>query len=137
MDVSILLIEDDDVDVIGIQRCFKKRHMQNEIIRAKSGKEALALMKANAIPFPFIILLDLNMPSMDGLEFLAYLREFEKFKHSIVFVLTTSKSEQDVLLSFEKHVAGYFLKNEAGKGYESIVDCLEAYIQVAHFPTPI
>lgn len=134
MDITILLIEDDDVDAIGIKRSFTKRGMNNEIIRAKNGKEALNLLKNNRVSFPFIILLDLNMPMMDGLEFLTYLREYEKFKHSVVYVLTTSKSEQDILVSFDKNVAGYFIKNEIGTGYDSIVEFLDAYIKIAHFP---
>lgn len=137
MDITILLIEDDDVDAIGIKRSFNKRGLKNDIVRAKNGKEALSLLKENKVAYPFIILLDLNMPMMDGLEFLTYLREYDKFKHSVVYVLTTSKSEQDILLSFDKNVAGYFIKNEIGTGYDSIIEFLEAYMKIAHFPNPI
>lgn len=134
MDITILLIEDDDVDAIGIKRSLTKRGLDNEVVRAKNGKEALGLLKDNKVAYPFIILLDLNMPMMDGLEFLTYLREYERFKHSVVYVLTTSKSEQDILLSFERQVAGYFIKNEVGTGYDSIIEFLEAYMKIAHFP---
>ena len=134
MNITILLIEDDDVDAIGLKRSFSKIGLENEVVRAKNGKEALNLLKTEKVSHPFIILLDLNMPMMDGLEFLTYLREYEKFKNSLVFVLTTSKSEQDIQLSFDKHVAGYFIKNEVGSGYDAIVEFLDAYIKIAHFP---
>ena len=67
MDITILLIEDDDVDAIGIKRSFDKRGLKNEVIRAKNGKEALNLLKEGKVAYPFVILLDLNMPMMDGL----------------------------------------------------------------------
>lgn len=137
MSITILLIEDDDVDAIGINRSFVKAGLKNEIVRAKNGKEALHLLKMGVVGHPFIILLDLNMPMMDGLEFLTYLREYEKFKQSIVYVLTTSKSEQDIALSFDKNVAGYFIKNEVGTGYDSIVEFLGAYMKIAHFPKSV
>jgi CheY-like chemotaxis protein len=137
MKITILLIEDDDVDAIGVQRSLKKRGLNNEVVRAKNGKEALKLLKDNKVGYPFIILLDLNMPMMDGLEFLTYLREYDKFKHSVVYVLTTSKSEQDILLSFDKQVAGYFIKNEVGTGYDAIVEFLDAYMKIAHFPKTV
>ncbi|MGB0941496.1 MAG: response regulator [Marinomonas sp.] len=137
MSITILLIEDDDVDAIGINRSFVKAGLKNEIVRAKNGKEALHLLKMGVVGYPFIILLDLNMPMMDGLEFLTYLREYEKFKQSIVYVLTTSKSEQDIALSFDKNVAGYFIKNEVGTGYDSIVEFLGAYMKIAHFPKSV
>lgn len=137
MSITILLIEDDDIDAIGIKRSFVKVGLKNEIVRAKNGKEALSLLKMGGVGYPFIILLDLNMPMMDGLEFLTYLREYEKFKQSIVYVLTTSKSEQDIALSFDKNVAGYFIKNEVGAGYDSIVEFLEAYMKIAHFPKSV
>lgn len=137
MSITILLIEDDDVDAIGVKRSFVKVGLKNEIVRAKNGKEALSLLKMGVVGYPFIILLDLNMPMMDGLEFLTYLREYEKFKQSIVYVLTTSKSEQDIALSFDKNVAGYFIKNEVGTGYDSIVEFLGAYMKIAHFPKSV
>ncbi|KZM38976.1 chemotaxis protein CheY [Marinomonas sp. SBI22] len=137
MSITILLIEDDDVDAIGINRSFVKAGLKNEIVRAKNGKEALHLLKMGVVGYPFIILLDLNMPMMDGLEFLTYLREYEKFKQSIVYVLTTSKSEQDIALSFDKNVAGYFIKNEVGTGYDSIVEFLGSYMKIAHFPKSV
>lgn len=137
MSITILLIEDDDVDAIGIKRSFVKIGLTNEIVRAKNGKEALKLLKMGMVNYPFIILLDLNMPMMNGLEFLTYLREYEKFKQSVVYVLTTSKSEQDIALSFDKNVAGYFIKNEIGTGYESIVEFLSAYMKIAHFPKSV
>lgn len=135
MDITILLIEDDDVDAIGLTRSVDKKGLNNKIVRAKNGKEALNLLKNDEVPFPFIILLDLNMPMMDGLEFLTYLREYEKFKNTIVYVLSTSKSEHDIALSFDKHVAGYFIKNDVGTGYDAIVEFLDAYMKIAHFPT--
>lgn len=132
--VSLLLIEDDDIDVMSIKREFKRRKIANPIIRAKDGLEAFEFLTAGKINRPFIILLDLQMPRMNGLEFLTKLRADNNYKNSVVFVFTTSQNEQDMFKSYELNIAGYFIKDEVGEGFINIVDILDSYLKVVHLP---
>lgn len=134
-EVTLLLVEDDDVDAMGIERGFKKHRIANSIVRARDGLEALDLLKNKQVPEPYIILLDLNMPRMGGIEFLNKVRENAELSHSVIFVLTTSNEDTDVAQSYDKHIAGYFLKSETGEGFKNIVDLLDGYWKVVHLPT--
>lgn len=130
-----MLVEDDDVDAMAIERSFTKARVGNPIVRASNGLEALALLRDNKITLPYIILLDLNMPRMNGLEFLTELRNDPTISDSIVFVLTTSDKDEDIVSSYKKNVAGYFVKNEAGSGFSNVVAMLEGYWKIALLPT--
>lgn len=129
--VTILLVEDDDIDAKGIERSFSKRRIGNPIIRAKNGLEAIKLLN-DGVGKPFIILLDLQMPVMNGLEFLEALRADARHHDSVVFVLTTSKAEQDISASFQKQVAGYFVKDEVGEHFSEMVEMLKGYWKIAY-----
>jgi len=133
-DVSLLLIEDDDVDAMTIERSFLKQRIANPIIRAYDGLEALELLRSRDITRPLVILLDLQMPRMSGLEFLKELRADENLSDLVVFVLTTSESEEDMLSSYRQHIAGYFVKGEAGEQFLDIVNVLDSYWKVVHLP---
>jgi CheY-like chemotaxis protein len=85
------------------------------------------MLENGAVPSPFIILLDLQMPKKNGLEFLETIRKPPKYASSIVFILTTSKTDEDM-------IAGYFLKSSAGDGFLDIVHLLQGYWKVVHFP---
>ena len=114
--LNILLVEDDEVDVMTVQRAFKKGNITNPLYIAGNGIEALAMLRgvsgqASAIPRDRrIILLDLNMPKMNGLEFLQELRADPTIRHIPVVVLTTSNEEQDRVQAYNLNVAGYILK---------------------------
>jgi CheY-like chemotaxis protein len=133
-EVTILLVEDDDVDAMTIERAFKKLRIGNTIVRACDGLEAFELLNDSVLASPFIILLDLQMPRMNGLEFLEALRKDPKHASSIVFVLTTSKADEDMISSYKHNVAGYFLKNSAGDEFLDIVNVLDGYWKIVHFP---
>lgn len=133
--VTILLVEDDDVDAMAIQRSFHKNRIANPIVRAYDGEEALHLLKNSDVPKPYIILLDLNMPRMGGLEFLDNIRNDEDLKSSVVFILTTSKDDRDITSSYKKFVAGYFIKEETGVEFENITELLSGYWKIVHLPT--
>lgn len=134
-EVTILLVEDDDVDAQGIIRSFKKRKIANKIIRAKDGRDALEMLQNGEVSQPNIILLDLQMPRMNGLEFLAKIRENDLFKSNVVFVLTTSKSDQDIAASYKQFVAGYFVKDDVGSNFSEMIDMLEGYWKIAYLPS--
>jgi CheY-like chemotaxis protein len=134
-EVTLFLIEDDDIDAMSIKREFKSRKIANPIVRAKDGIEALEFLASGKVSKPFVILLDLQMPRMNGLEFLTQLRADKVYKDSVVFVLTTSKDEQDIFNSYQLNVAGYFVKDDVGEGFMNIVDILDGYWKVVHLPT--
>ncbi|MGB0494880.1 MAG: response regulator [Kangiellaceae bacterium] len=133
-EVTMLLVEDDDVDAKGIMRSFKKRKIGNKIVRARDGIDALEMLDEGKIPPPNIILLDLQMPRMNGLEFLEKIRNDDKLKSSVVFVLTTSKADADITASYEKFVAGYFVKEDVGANFSDMIDMLEGYWKIAYLP---
>jgi len=136
--VTFLLVEDDDVDVMYIQRTFRQLGIANQLVVANDGIEALEMLRGangyDPIPKPFIILLDLNMPRMNGIEFLTELRKDPEIKHSVVFVLTTSDDEQDKFDAYEHHVAGYIVKSEAGQSFQSALEMLDRYWRVVELP---
>lgn len=132
--VTLLVIEDDDIDFMTIRRSFDKMRIANPLVRAIDGVEGLDMLKSGEIPSPLIVLLDLQMPRMNGLEFLGALREDDTIRDTIVFVLTTSADEKDILSSYQHNVAGYFVKDEVGKDFLDIVSLLNGYWRIAHLP---
>lgn len=133
-DVTLLLVEDDDVDAMTIERSFIKQRIANPIVRAYDGLEALELLRNNKVPKPLIILLDLQMPRMGGIAFLKELRADEELSELVVFVLTTSKSEEDMLSSYQQHIAGYFVKGNSGEKFLDIVNVLNSYWKIVQLP---
>ena len=119
--VNILLVEDDVVDVMNLKRTFRKLKIANPVHVANDGIEALEVLRGEGgkgpIPHPFVILLDLNLPRMHGLEFLTELRKDPEFRNSVVFVLTTSKSEEEKLAAYDLKIAGYILKKDIAEGF--------------------
>ena len=132
--VTVLLIEDDDVDAMSITRAFNKMSLDNEIIRATDGLEGIEMLRSGTVPSPYIILLDLQMPRLNGLEFLAEIRSDPKLDKSIIFVLTTSKTDQDITASYKKNIAGYFVKEKVADGFLEIVNVLKGYGKIVRFP---
>lgn len=108
---TILLVEDNYVDVESVKRVFKKLNINITLTVAYNGVEAFAMLTSeeNRI-VPDIILLDLNLPRMNGLEFLSTVKEFSKLKNLKIFILTTSKEEYDEITAQNLGIAGYILK---------------------------
>lgn len=135
MTVTILLVDDDDVDAMGIERALKRLKIVNPVIRARDGVEGLALLREpKRVPLPYLILLDLNMPRMGGIEMLTELRQDPKLANSVVFVLTTSQADQDKFAAYEKNVAGYIVKNQVGDGFMRVIGMLDHYWRVVEMP---
>ena len=108
--VNVLLVEDDDVDAMLLQRMVDKHGLPVELVRAHDGREALELLRAADGELPQAIVLDLNMPVMNGLEFLQELRSDATFAALQVVILTTSEHERDVQRATELGVEDYFTK---------------------------
>lgn len=136
--ISFLLIEDDEVDVKNVQRAFKKNNINNPLFVAGNGEEALEKLRGNGsppiIPPPQVILLDLNMPKMGGLEFLQVLRDDPRFKSLSVFVLTTSDEERDKIAAYNFNIAGYILKPIDFGQFLETIKTLNAYWTLCEFP---
>lgn len=136
--VTFLVVEDDEVDVKGIMRAFKRMKIANPIVRAEDGLEALDYLRGTngkqQIPSPYLILLDLNMPRMGGLEFLDAIRQDEDLDTSIVFVLTTSKDDEDRIAAYKKHIAGYVVKTDVQSSFDQAINMLDCYWRVVEFP---
>ena len=135
---NILLVEDDDVDAEGALRAFKQKKIANPMRRAKDGIEALDILRgtngAEKIEPPFMILTDINMPRMDGIELLEEIRKDEQLRPSVVFVLTTSQNEEDKVKAYHFNVAGYLIKPDVGEDFIKMVDMLDRYWKIVEFP---
>lgn len=132
--VNILLVEDDEVDVMNVKRAFKKGNVSNPLFVANNGIEALDLLENNSMANPKIILLDLNMPKMGGIEFLEVLRKNEALKNISVFVMTTSNEESDKIDAYNLNVAGYILKPLSMDRFIEAVSILNNYWKLCEFP---
>lgn len=136
--VHILLVDDDKVDVMAVKRSFRELKIANPVIEARNGIEALEYLRGEngreKVPQPCLVLLDLNMPRMNGIEFLEELRRDENLRGTLVFVMTTSAAEDDRTRAYEKNVAGYVLKHRPGQSFLEAISMLEHYWRVIEFP---
>lgn len=123
----ILLIEDDLVDQMTVKRAFKELKVINDLLVANNGEEGLEMLKDESLDKPGIILLDLNMPKMNGIEFLQEIKNYKEFKTIPVIVLTTSKHEKDKVESFNLGVAGYMIKPVDYENFLEIIKSIKDY----------
>lgn len=133
--LNILLVEDDEVDVMNVQRAFERNHLTNGLFVAGNGLEALDMLRGNAIPKQRrLILLDLNMPKMNGIEFLEALRADPEISSIPVVVLTTSNDDQDKLDAYNFNVAGYLLKPVTFNSFCERMATLDKYWSLVEMP---
>jgi len=131
-EVNILLVEDDEIDVKALLRAFKKLKIANPVTVAKDGIEGWEALQK--LPRPYLVILDINMPRMNGIELLEKIRASEKYHDSIVFVLTTSTDDEDKFDAFKLNAAGYMLKADMGKSFIQAIEMIEQYWKVVEFP---
>jgi CheY-like chemotaxis protein len=136
--VQLLHVEDDDLCLMGLNRAFKVAKIANPVSFAHDGIEALEMLRGTngrpRLPRPFLILLDLNMPRMDGIELLKELRKDEELKRSIVFIMTTSNANEDKVKAYNLGVAGYILKSNPANAFVEVAALLETYCRIVEFP---
>lgn len=123
----ILLVEDDLVDAMTVKKVLKELKVTNPLILCKNGEEALEWLQSNRSELPGIILLDLNMPKMNGLEFLRVIKADDAFKIIPVVVLTTSEDHHDKLESYKLSIAGYMLKSFDYNRFIDVMKSIKAY----------
>ncbi len=133
--LNILLVEDDDVDVMNVRRAFSKNHIANPLFTASNGEEALARLRGGEIPKERrLVLLDLNMPRMNGIEFLRELRADPALAATTVVVLTTSNDERDKIDAYDLNVAGYLLKPVTFSNFCEVMATLNKYWTLVEMP---
>lgn len=130
----ILLVEDDVVDVMTVKRALKEIRVTNRLDVASNGEEALELLQNPQNDKPCIILLDLNMPRMNGIEFLKIAKQNEILRRIPVVVMTTSREEQDKVNSFDLGVAGYMLKPVDYYKFVEVVKTIDLYWTLSELP---
>ncbi len=138
--INILLVEDDEVDVMNVKRAFKKYKITNPLYVAGNGIEALTMLRSQNDQPPEVpenrrlILLDLNMPKMNGLEFLQELRADEELKRIPAIVLTTSDEDKDRIEAYNLNVAGYILKPVTFINFAEVMVALNKYWALCEMP---
>jgi CheY-like chemotaxis protein len=130
---NILLVEDDEIDVENIKRSLSKANITNPLILAGDGLEALEILQKGGIG-PIVVLLDLKMPRMGGLEFLHRIRSDERWKNLPVVVLTSSKEEKDLIEAYKMNVAGYVVKPLIFADFVEAVTKIGSYWTLCELP---
>ncbi len=130
----LLLVEDDEVDVLTVRRALRDLRVSNELLVAGNGEEALAVLEDPEVQRPALILLDLNMPRMNGLEFLRAARQRDILSNIPVVVLTTSRQDQDIFDGFNLAVAGYMIKPVDYRKFVEIMQAIDLYWTLSELP---
>ena len=130
----ILLVEDDRVDALTVKRAFKEIEVNNRLDFAENGEDALEFLKDSANENPCLILLDLNMPRMNGIEFLEVVKNDDNIKRIPVVVLTTSRDENDRMDSFNLGIAGYMIKPVDYRQFVDVVKTIDKYWNLSELP---
>lgn len=133
--IHLLLVEDDEVDIEAVRRALKRSGMEKNILHvANDGAEALDLLKGrnghDKLPQPCLMLVDINMPRMNGLELLEEVRKDRDISHNIVFMLTTSGRHEDKIYAQTLNAAGYFMK----ENIPEFIDLLRFYCTINELP---
>lgn len=136
--VSILLAEDDQIDSRAFLRAMQKLRISNPVTVAKDGLEAWEILKGGngrpPFPRPNLVIMDINMPRVSGLELLRMIRADPDLHDSIVFVLTTSDDEQDKLEAYNLNISGYMLKSDVSGSFVRAVEMVDRFWRVVEFP---
>lgn len=136
--VNILIVDDDDVAAESVVRSLRKHAMDFPVTLARDGMEALEILRNEhnelMIDKPYLILLDLNMPRMDGFEFLQEVRSDKNLHDSIIFVLTTSDADSDRTRAYHQNIAGYMVKSAVGPQFAKLANLLDNYRSTVSLP---
>lgn len=130
----ILLVEDDHVDVLTIRRALREIGVPNPVLRAEHGADALQKLRDPHARRPCIILLDLNMPVMNGIEFLQHVKADGTLRRIPVVVLTTSEEQRDKVGSFDLGVAGYMAKPVDYRRFVEMMRSIDLYWSASELP---
>lgn len=136
--MNILLVEDNSIDAMFVTRAMEKVTSRGRIVHAKDGKEALELLTHQSgeeqLPDSLFILLDINMPRMNGHEFLQVLRDAEGISDNVVFMFTTSDNPQDISKAYKNRANGYIVKPQDLDGLKNVLAVLQDFWNVCELP---
>ncbi len=136
--LHVLLVEDDDVAAESVMRSMHKAGIPCPITWVEDGQAALDVLREQdaqrKAPRPRLILLDLNMPRMNGFEFLEVVRADPKLKEEVIFVLTTSSADADRSRAYDENVAGYMVKSAVGPQFSKLTQLLDGYRRAVQLP---
>lgn len=130
----ILLVEDDEVDVMTVKRSLKDLKVSNRLDVAGNGEEAVEFLNEPRNDFPCLILLDINMPRMNGIEFLKIIKQDDRLKRIPVVVLTSSREDQDKMDSFGLGISGYMVKPADYQKFVAVIRAIDLYWTLSESP---
>jgi len=136
--IHILLVEDDEGDAKAVQRAFARARIANPFLRAHDGVEALEILRGEngreKLKPPRLLLVDLNMPRMNGIELVTAMRADADLHNLVVFVLTTSQRDEDMAAAYGMNVAGYIVKEKAGEDFLRLCGLVDSYWRIVELP---
>ena len=130
----IMLVEDDEVDTMTVKRALRDLKVENELVVASNGEKGVEYLENEENELPCFILLDLNMPRMNGIEFLKVIKANDRLKAIPIIVLTTSNEERDKIDSFKLSVAGYMIKPVDYKQFVEVIKEIQVYWTISEKP---
>ncbi len=130
----VLLVEDDAIDTMTVRRAFRDLKLSNPLAHATNGEEALKYLNDPENPKPCVILLDLNMPRMNGVEFMRVIKVDPALKKIPVVVLTTSRDDRDIVESYKLSAAGYIIKPVDYKKFVEAIRTIDVYWTISELP---
>jgi CheY-like chemotaxis protein len=137
--VSIVLVEDDDIDAAAVERAIDRARIGNPIVRAHDGAEALDMLLGTngmaRLDQPYLLLVDIRMPRLDGLDLIRAIRAHPLLHSTIVFILTSSDNDRDVIAAYNANVAGYIVKSSDIQ-YLKLASMLDYYLMIVTPPLP-
>ena len=133
----LLLVEDDQIDARAVKRALEDLNMADSMVHMTNGVEALEYLRSGVNELPSLILLDLNMPKMSGIEFLKEIKNDPRLRRIPIVVLTTSQEDRDVMGTFEHSVAGYMVKPLDYQRFVKTVNTITDYWALSVLPSEI
>jgi CheY-like chemotaxis protein len=137
-EVTILLVEDDEVDATTVVRGLSRADIHNPLVRAHDGIEAMDILLGNngkeKLKLPYLLLVDVRMPRLDGLALVRRIRNNPTLQRTIIFILTTSDSDRDRAAAYDAHVAGYIVKSNAPDQFHALARMLDYYLSIVSPP---
>jgi CheY-like chemotaxis protein len=130
----VLLVEDDSIDAMTVRRAFRDLKLGNPLAHATNGEEALEYLQHQENPRPCVILLDLNMPRMNGVEFMRAVKVDAALKKIPIIVLTTSRDDRDIIESYKLSAAGYIIKPVDYKKFVEAIRTIDVYWTISELP---
>jgi CheY-like chemotaxis protein len=131
-------VEDDDGDAKAVERTFLKARIANPIVRALDGIEALEILRGTdkqpRLESPYLLLVDLNMPRMNGIQLVTAIREDPELHDTVIFMLTTSNRAEDKQAAYSMNVTGYVLKERAGEDFLKLFSLVDSYWRIVEMP---